>query len=171
MERDANRTERPRFRSLPLRQAWPESSHFPATVSGAAFRWRAELLPGATGSNAGDGRRAPFQSELAGACIVVHLRRLVARTDLAAYRLCGCRVTGIFLPVGLLMLNRLPAVLTLRSSRKQTTGAIYGNGLTIVRTGKPQQVDFLLRAVYFLFVGWWLGYILCFTIVLMSAPY
>jgi len=83
-------------------------------------------------------------------------------------------LTGIFLPVGLLMLNRLPAVLTLRSSSQQTTVAVYGNGMTVVRTGEPQQVDFLLRAVYFLFVGWWLGYlwalfgyVLCFSIVLM----
>jgi uncharacterized membrane protein YccF (DUF307 family) len=87
------------------------------------------------------------------------------------YALC---VTGIFLPVGLLMLNRLPAVLTLRSSREQTTVVMYGNGMTMVRTREPQQVDFLLRAVYFLLVGWWLGYVwalvgyvLCFTIVLM----
>lgn len=87
------------------------------------------------------------------------------------YALC---VTGIFLPVGLLMLNRLPAVLTLKSSDQQTTVAVYGNGMTVVRTGEPQQVDFLLRAVYFLFVGWWLGYVwalvgyvLCFTLVLM----
>jgi uncharacterized membrane protein YccF (DUF307 family) len=87
------------------------------------------------------------------------------------YALC---VTGIFLPVGLLMLNRLPAVLTLKSSDQQTTVAVYGNGMTVVRTGEPQQVDFLLRAIYFLFVGWWLGYVwalvgyvLCFTLVLM----
>ena len=83
-------------------------------------------------------------------------------------------LTGIFLPVGLLMLNRLPAVLTLLSSSQQTTVAVYGNGMTVVRTGEPQQVDFLLRAIYFLFVGWWLGYlwalvgyVLCFTLVLM----
>ena len=83
-------------------------------------------------------------------------------------------LTGIFLPVGLLMLNRLLAVLTLRSSDQQTTVAMYGNGMTLVRTGEPQQVDFLLRVIYFLFVGWWLGYvwalvgyILCFTLVLM----
>ena len=83
-------------------------------------------------------------------------------------------LTGIFLPVGLLMLNRLPGVLTLRSSDLQTAVAIYGNGLAVVRTGELPQVDFLLRAVYFLFVGWWLGYLwalvgylLCFTLVLM----
>lgn len=83
-------------------------------------------------------------------------------------------LTGIFLPVGLLMLNRLPAVLTLKSSDQQTTVAVYGNGMTVVRTGEPQQVEFLVRAVYFLFVGWWLGYVwalvgyvLCFTLVLI----
>lgn len=85
-------------------------------------------------------------------------------------------ITGIFLPVGLLMLNRLPAVLTLRASNQHTTVAMYENGMTVVRAGEPPQVDFLLRAVYFLFVGWWLGYlwalfgyVLCFTLVLMPV--
>jgi len=87
------------------------------------------------------------------------------------YALC---VTGIFLPLGLLMLNRLPGVLTLRSSEKQTTVTMYQNGMTTIRVGEAQQVDFLLRVVYFLLVGWWLGYlwalagyVFCFTIVLM----
>jgi len=87
------------------------------------------------------------------------------------YALC---MTGIFLPVGLLMLNRLPSVLTLHSSSQQTTVTMYQNGMTTIRVGKPQQVDLLLRVVYFLLVGWWLGYlwalvgyVFCFTIFLM----
>jgi uncharacterized membrane protein YccF (DUF307 family) len=84
------------------------------------------------------------------------------------YTLC---VTGIFLPVGLVMLNHLPEVLTLRSSHQQTTITLYNNGIVALRTGGPQQVDFLVRAVYFLCIGWWfgylwalLGYVFCCTI-------
>lgn len=68
-------------------------------------------------------------------------------------------ITGLFLPVGLLMLNSLPAVLTLRSSNQQTTVAMYGNAMMVVRTGESPQVDFLLQAISFLFVGWGLGYV------------
>jgi uncharacterized membrane protein YccF (DUF307 family) len=88
------------------------------------------------------------------------------------YALC---LTGIFLPVGLVMLNRLPAVLTLRGvNSQQTTITMYQNGTVAMQVGQPPQVDFLVRVVYFLFVGWWLGYLwalagyfLCFTIVLL----
>lgn len=87
------------------------------------------------------------------------------------YALC---LTGIFLPVGLIILNRLPGVLTLRFSSQQTTVTMYQSGLVAVRMGEPQQVDFLLRVVYFLLVGWWLGYlwallgyIFCFTLFLI----
>jgi uncharacterized membrane protein YccF (DUF307 family) len=83
-------------------------------------------------------------------------------------------VSVIFLPVGLMMLNRLPGVLTLQPSSQQTTVTMYQNGMVSVRVGEPQQIDFLLRALYFLAIGWWLGYmwallgyIFCFTIILM----
>jgi uncharacterized membrane protein YccF (DUF307 family) len=73
------------------------------------------------------------------------------------------------------MLNRLPSVLTLRSSNLHTAVTMYGNGMVTLRTAELQQADFLLRAVYFLLVGWWLGYmwalvgyICCFTLLLMS---
>jgi uncharacterized membrane protein YccF (DUF307 family) len=83
-------------------------------------------------------------------------------------------VSVIFLPVGLMMLNRLPSVLTLQPSSQQTTVTMYQNGMVSVQVGEPQQIDFLLRALYFLVIGWWLGYvwalvgyIFCFTIILM----
>lgn len=86
-----------------------------------------------------------------------------------AYILC---VSVIFLPIGLMMLNRLPTILTLHTSIREATyynryGAV---GMTV---GEPVQRSFLLRALYFLLIGWWLGYvwavvgyIFCFTLVL-----
>ncbi len=62
-------------------------------------------------------------------------------------------VTIIGLPLGLWMLNRLPQVVTLRPSR---------NDLVVMSTGRVierdvPQTPFLLRAIYFLLIGWWLS--------------
>ncbi|PDW04033.1 YccF domain-containing protein [Candidatus Viridilinea mediisalina] len=62
-------------------------------------------------------------------------------------------VTIVGLPVGLWMLNRLPQVTTLKPQRDQfvvtTTGEVY-------RTSLPQ-VNLLVRAIWFVLVGWWLS--------------
>jgi uncharacterized membrane protein YccF (DUF307 family) len=60
-------------------------------------------------------------------------------------------VTIIGLPVGLWMLNRLPQVSTLQPARQNVvfteSGKAYLNEL--------RQHNFLLRALYFVFIGWW----------------
>lgn len=65
-------------------------------------------------------------------------------------------LTVIGLPVGLMMLNRLPAVLTLKPASQQVNINITGNTTNINISG-AQQVNFLIRAVYFIFIGWWAG--------------
>jgi uncharacterized membrane protein YccF (DUF307 family) len=62
-------------------------------------------------------------------------------------------VTIIGLPFGLWMLNRLPQVVTLKPSRSD---------LVVTETGRVLERDvpqapFLLRAIYFLLIGWWLS--------------
>ena len=62
-------------------------------------------------------------------------------------------VTIIGLPLGLLMLNRLPQVVTLKPSRV---------GLMVTPSGQVVRLDarqrpFLLRAIYFILIGWWLS--------------
>jgi uncharacterized membrane protein YccF (DUF307 family) len=79
------------------------------------------------------------------------------------FLLCFLIVT---LPIGLAMLNRLPRVLTLRSSGTSTsigmTSVAYG-GTTMntvsVNIGATAQRSFLTRALYFIFIGWWFGYL------------
>ncbi len=66
--------------------------------------------------------------------------------------------TVLLLPVGLIMLNRLPTVLTLRPAGQQTSVSVSGSTVTVNVRG-TQQLNFLARAVYFVFVGWWAGYI------------
>lgn len=107
------------------------------------------------------------------------------------YALCLLVVT---LPLGLLMLNRLPQVLTLRPRSSMTSTNVSVSTTTMagpapapgmpapamfsqtvnvnVNVGGIQQTNFLVRVLYFLFIGWWLGwfwanlgYFLCLLIV------
>jgi hypothetical protein len=65
-------------------------------------------------------------------------------------------VSIIGLPLGLMMLNRIPQVMTLRSVRTQTNVTVLG-GVVLVQQGQVTQHAFLLRALYFLVIGWWLS--------------
>lgn len=79
--------------------------------------------------------------------------------------------TIIGLPLGLMMINRIPKVLTLRPDRQQTTVVQTGNTTIVSRTGVAQ-LSMWIRAVYFLLVGWWvsllwayLAWFLCIIII------
>lgn len=61
-------------------------------------------------------------------------------------------VTIIGLPLGLWMLNRLPQVVTLAPQRSDL---VIANGRAYY-ADVPQR-PFLLRAIWFVFVGWWLS--------------
>lgn len=99
------------------------------------------------------------------------------------FALCALVVT---LPVGLIMLNRLPQVLTLKSSGTSTQvnisstmvqSAPGGPAMMVnninVNVGGTVQHSFLIRALYFVFIGCWVGYIwanlayLCFVSVIL----
>ena len=82
-----------------------------------------------------------------------------------------CCLTGIGIPLGLVVLNRLPRVLTLRPVNQQTSVTVNGGNVT-VNVGGVQQTSFLVRFVYFICLGWWLGgiwasigYGLCLTVL------
>jgi uncharacterized membrane protein YccF (DUF307 family) len=62
-------------------------------------------------------------------------------------------VTIIGLPFGLWMLNRLPQVVTLKPSRSDLVLTTTGR---VLERDVPQ-APFLLRAIYFLLIGWWLS--------------
>jgi uncharacterized membrane protein YccF (DUF307 family) len=77
-------------------------------------------------------------------------------------------VTIIGLPLGLWMLNRLPQVTTLRPQRGDLVVTASGE---VYKAAVPQ-LPFLVRAVWFLLVGWWLSamwlaaaWALCTTII------
>ena len=60
-------------------------------------------------------------------------------------------VTIIGLPLGLFMLNRMPQVATLKPARTNLLVTATGE---VVHLNVPQ-VPFLLRAIYFVLIGWW----------------
>jgi uncharacterized membrane protein YccF (DUF307 family) len=60
-------------------------------------------------------------------------------------------VTIIGLPVGLWMLNRLPQVSTLQPARQNVVFTESGKAYL----NEMRQHNFLLRALYFVFIGWW----------------
>ena len=62
-------------------------------------------------------------------------------------------LTIIGLPFGLYMLNRLPQVVTLRPSRSDLVLTTTGR---VIERDVPQ-LPFLIRALYFLLIGWWLS--------------
>jgi uncharacterized membrane protein YccF (DUF307 family) len=62
-------------------------------------------------------------------------------------------LTIIGLPFGLYMLNRLPQVVTLRPNRSDLVLTATGR---VLERDVPQ-LPFLLRALYFVLIGWWLS--------------
>jgi uncharacterized membrane protein YccF (DUF307 family) len=89
-------------------------------------------------------------------------------------------LTIIGLPVGLAMINRISGIVALRpSTYKLNTQVTTVNGQTLVETGlKAKQHPFILRALWFIFFGWWLSgiwmqiaYFLCIIIIGMPLGF
>lgn len=82
-------------------------------------------------------------------------------------------ITIIGLPFGMALLNNVPKVLALQSAEKTIKMVSSNNKVIITESGVPQ-INFFVRAAFFLLIGWWwsgiwlgLGYLLCATIILM----
>ena len=76
----------------------------------------------------------------------------------------------IGIPFGVMLLNKLPQIIALRQTEARLTVATAG-GVTVVAAGTPQRC-FLVRALYFLLIGWWfsgvwmeVAYVLCISMV------
>ena len=63
-------------------------------------------------------------------------------------------LTIIGLPIGLMMINLIPQVMTLRPKRVQTAVTMQ-NGQAVYQHTGVKQHPFLLRALYFLLIGFW----------------
>ncbi len=77
-------------------------------------------------------------------------------------------VTIVGLPIGVWMLNRIPQVLTLKSSHDIVETDEHGT----YASQKRKQPFILLRIVYFILFGWWVsllwaavGYLFCVSVI------
>ncbi len=91
---------------------------------------------------------------------------------LVAFLLC---LSIIGLPIGVMMFNTLPKVLTLKPTETEQVQTIV-DGKPVTVSGFPEEFPFLLRAIYFILLGWHLalyalaiGYLLCLTIIGLPA--
>lgn len=74
-------------------------------------------------------------------------------------------ITIIGIPVGIAMLNNIPKIFALRESPRKVMMRSMADGGLVRREVEPEQVNILLRALYFLLIGWW------FTALWMEAAY
>ncbi len=65
-------------------------------------------------------------------------------------------LTILGLPIGFWLFNRLPAILTLRPRNDAVVVGVH-DGIGYVRGQQHQQLPLLVRGLWFLLVGWWLG--------------
>lgn len=82
-------------------------------------------------------------------------------------------ITIIGLPLGMGILNNIPRILSLQPPKKEYQ-VIQSNGQTFISASKLPQRNFLLRAIYFLLVGWWwsavwlvTAYLICVSVILI----
>ena len=66
-------------------------------------------------------------------------------------------VTIIGIPIGVAMLNMLPKVFALREPTRRVMIRTGRDGEILRREIEPEQVNILLRAIYFILIGWWLS--------------
>ena len=76
--------------------------------------------------------------------------------------------TIIGLPLGLWMLNRVPQVLTLRSTKQVVVATARGDAVYLRSMGLPQR-SWLFRLLYFVLIGWWLSLIWAILAWVVSA--
>jgi uncharacterized membrane protein YccF (DUF307 family) len=82
-------------------------------------------------------------------------------------------ITIIGLPLGMAILNNIPLILSLQPPKKEYS-VIQSNGQTVIAASQLPQRNFIIRAIYFLLVGWWwsgiwliTAYLLCITVILI----
>ena len=85
-------------------------------------------------------------------------------------------VTILGLPLGLWMLDRVPLVLTLRLQRSYTVTRLSDGRIVESWYENVPQHPWLVRAIYFVLIGWWfsliwslLAWLFCLTIILLPA--
>jgi len=78
----------------------------------------------------------------------------------------------IGLPLGVMMMNKVPQVIALRGESTALTVSTVDGESVVTVGGRIPQHNIILRAIYFLLIGWWfsaiwmeLAYLACLTII------
>ena len=81
-------------------------------------------------------------------------------------------VTILGISIGVMMLNMLPKVIALREPTEEIKVSVREDGSLSKTEVFPKQVNIILRALYFIFIGWWLSalwmeaaFAICATII------
>lgn len=81
-------------------------------------------------------------------------------------------LTVLGIPLGVIMMNKVPWVIALRGQSGGVTVSAVGGVTTVTPGASVRQHNILLRAIYFLLIGWWLSaiwmelaYLFCVTII------
>ncbi len=79
-------------------------------------------------------------------------------------------VTIVLIPLGIWLLHRVPQIQTLRDRSREFILTREPDGSTTVRTVEIPQRPFLVRALWFVFIGWWLSALWLAIAWLISLP-
>ena len=71
-------------------------------------------------------------------------------------------ITIIGLPLGIWLINRIPTVITLRPRTREVQRMIDSAGFVNFVQVPVAQVSWVVRGVWFIFVGWWASAIVMF---------
>jgi len=78
----------------------------------------------------------------------------------------------IGIPLGIMMMNKVPRVIALRGESTALTVTSVDGETVVSVGGQVPQHNIILRAIYFLLIGWWLSafwmelaYAICLTII------
>jgi uncharacterized membrane protein YccF (DUF307 family) len=87
-------------------------------------------------------------------------------------------LTVVGIPFGVMMLNRIPQIMALRGQQSGITVTNVGGVTVVSNGGSAPQHNMVIRAIYFVLIGWWLSaivmevaYVLCITIVGMPLGF
>ena len=88
-----------------------------------------------------------------------------------------CMSTVIGIPLGVAIINSIPKIVALREPSQAGVQIITLSDTTVIATGQIQH-NIIIRAIWFLLVGWWLSaacmyvaWLLCATIIGMPAGF
>ncbi len=81
-------------------------------------------------------------------------------------------VTIVGIPVGVIMLNNIPKVIAMREESRRVLVYTGADGRAHRREVDVPEINFLVRAIYFVLIGWWVtalwmeaAYAICLSII------